>query len=223
VLGDADNNVPYADAPASGLVYARRQQANGEWGPPFLVRGSALPGTNTPGTPVEIIVDNQHQQRVAGTDFVAMQSLGVNPTQYATTDPNANNPQFVNQQYLTTAYAQVVAGTLKVAIRGWIVFSAGTFYKPEGQVDFTGNVPSSGSHCLAVIAYQNDYATLEVQYSTPKNKLIPLDLSDVQEAWDLMSAPTTNVPLWAFSLADGQSSLSDSDRFLDLRNLINLP
>jgi len=222
ITGDVNGNVSYQDMPTSGLVWARRQQADGTYGAPFLVRGSQIPGTNTPGIPVELSVDRNRQQRVEGIDVAGAQVIGFNPTQFSTTDPNANNSAFVNQQFITTAYAQVVEGTLKVGIRGWIVFSAGTFYKVEGQVDFTGNIPSAGNHGLAVIASLNDYSGFEVQYSTPKNTGVPLDLTDVQEAWDLMSAPTTNIPMWAFSIGDGQTTLTDTDRWLDLRNMINI-
>lgn len=219
VLGDASSNVQYQDAPSSGMVWARRMQANGTYGPPFLVRGSTLSSSNTPGIPVELGIDKQKYQHVEGVDFASLQSLNVNPTQYGAVDPNTNNPAFVNQQFITTAYAQIVEGTLKVAIRGWLIIVASVVYKLEGQVDFTGNVPTAGNHRLAVISRKNDYSTLEVQYSTAKPDGIPLDISDLQEA--ITATTATNVFLWAFSLADAQTVLTENNRWMDLRGLIN--
>lgn len=204
-----------------GYWWVRQIQAGGTYGPPQQVRGCIIPMKTTPGTPVKLgLVESE--KAVLGPDFVGMLSQGVNPTQAAVVDPNANNPSFVNQSYITTAYGQIIEGTLFVGIRGILILASGTWYKLNDKIDISSGVPGAGDHCLAVIAVQNDYATLEVQFSTAKSMLIPLDMDDLQEAWTAMSDATTNAPLWAFELADGQSELIENNRWADLRQLINV-
>ncbi len=203
-----------------GYWWVREIQAGGTYGPPIQVRGCLMAMTTTPGLTIRLGIAEGEKQ-VLGPDFISAVSQGVNPTQSAAVDPNANNPSFVNQAFIATAYEQIVEGTLKVGLRGAVPLAAGVFVKVEGQFDFTGNVPTSGEHCLAVTAIQSDLSTLETQYSTAKNDLIPLDIDDLNEAWALMSDPTTNKPLWAWSLADGQSELVEDNRWLDIRQFLN--
>lgn len=221
VLGrtsDANSEVFVNGRP--GYWWVRQMQAGGGFGPSQQVRGCTIPMQTTPGTPVFLVLD-EGELAVGGPDFIGLVSQGVNPTQAAAVDPNANNPSFVNQSYITTAYGQIVEGTLYVAIRGWLVLdSTGTWHKIETRVGPV-TVPSAGDHCVAVIAVQSDATTFEIQYSTDKSTLIPLDLDDLNEAWSAMSAPTTNAPLWAFELADGQTELIEQNRWADLRQIIN--
>lgn len=220
VFGDEIGNLYFQDNPALGLVWVRRMQANGTYGKSFLVRGPTKPIKMIPGYPVVLGIDSDNVQRVMDVDFASVQSLGANPLQSAAVDPNTNNNTFVNQQYITTMFAQIVDGTLKVGVRGWLVLDAGTWYKVEGQVDFTGSVPSAGNHCVAVISVLNDYSALEVQYSTAKDMQIPLDLSDLQEAWT--ATTSTNYPNSAWAIGDGQTELAEANRWADLKQMINI-
>lgn len=219
---DSANTPVNATELPPGYMWVRRMQANGTYGPPFIVQGSVAPGANQPGVPVELGVDARNRNSIRGVNFIQAQALGINPTQYSTVDPNTNNNGFVNQAFITTAYEQIVTGTLKVGLRGAIPLVAGVFVKVEGQFDFTGNVPASGLHCLAVTSIQSDLSTLETQYSTAKSTLIPLDLGDLNEAWALMSDPLTNKPLWSWELSDGQTALVEANRWMDNRQLWNV-
>lgn len=219
VMGDETGAVDYTPDP--GVIYARKPQAGGGFGPPFLVRGPTIPMSRLAGKPIQLGPDNQGKYRVLDVDYAGLRVLGVNPTQDAANDPNANNNLFINQAYLTTGYGQIVETTLKVAIRGWLALDAGVWYKFEGQADFTGNVPSASSHCAAIVAVLRDYSGLEVQYSTAKSTGIPLDTDDLNEAWALMS-DATNTPIASFDIGDGITELVEANRWLDIRQLINL-
>lgn len=208
-----------------GYWWVRQIQAGGTYGPPQQVRGCLIPMATTPGTTVRLGLD-EGELAVLGPDFASALVKNINPTQAAVVDPNANNPAFVNQSMITTAYGQIVEGTLKVAIRGWLILnSSGVWSQPgasvDTQIDFTGSVPASGSHCLAATALQSDGVTFEVQYSTAKSVTIPLDLDDINEAWALMSDPLTNAPLWGWDIGDGITTLTEANRWLDLRQLVN--
>lgn len=221
VLGrsdDANAELFYTGQP--GLVWVRRRQASG-YGQPFLAEGpTTVAITMKPGIPV-VLKREGKVYKVVDKDRAGARQQGVNPIQDSVVDPNANNPAFVNQSMITTAYAQIVDGTLYVAIRGWLILdSTGTWHKFDGKIGPL-TVPSAGQHQLNVIAIKNDAATLEVQTSTAKSTTIPLDLGDLNEAWAAMSAPTTNAPLWAFELANGQTAIIESDRWADLRQLVN--
>lgn len=221
VLGqtsDASSPVFVNDRP--GYWWVREIQAGGTYGPAIQVRGCTLPMVPTPGLTVKLGVVESEKQ-VLGPDFVSALAQGVNPTQSAAVDPNANNPSFVNQAFIATAYGQIVEGTLKLAIRGSVPLVAGVFVKVEGQVDFTSNVPSAGNHCLALTAVLSDLSGFETQYSTAKSTGIPLDIDDLNEAWALMSDPLTNKPLWSFDIGDGQTALVETNRWMDNRQFLN--
>lgn len=203
-----------------GYVWVRPVQAGGTLGKSYRVRGPLVPMQMTPGTPVNLTTSG-HEKQIAGINFESALAQGVNPTQSAVVDPNANNPGFVNQAFIATAYQQIVAGTLKVGIRGSVPLVAGVFVKVEGQLDFTGNVPSSGNHCLAVTAVLSNLSGFEVQYSTAKSVRIPLTIDDLNEAWALMSAPLTNKPLWSWELSNGQTALVEANRWMDNRQFLN--
>lgn len=220
VLGDESGNVYFQDNPALGLVWVRRMQAGGTFGKSFLVRGPTKPIKMTPGMPVVLGIDSDNVQRVMDVDFASIQGQGANPLQSAAVDPNTNNPLFVNQQMITTSFAQIVDGTLKVGVRGWLAMENDVWYKAEGQVDFTGSVPSSGSHCLALISILSDFSGVEVQYSTAKDTQIPLDLTDVQEAW--AATTTGNKPNSGWDIGNGQTALAEMNRWGDLRQFQNV-
>jgi len=223
VLGQtSDANSPVFVNDRPGYWWVRFIQAGGTYGPAVQVRGCLIAMVTNPGVPVKMGVV-EGEKAVIGPDFVGLLSQGVNPTQSAVVDPNANNPGFVNQAYITTAYANIIEGTLTVGLRRWLPQQNDTIYNVGGTADwiadFTGNVPSAGEHCIAVIAVLPDFSALEVTYSTAKPDGITLDLGDVQEA---ISAGTSGATrLWAFSLADGQTELTEVNRFMDLRTAIS--
>ena len=218
VLGNETGAVAVNGNP--GYVWVRPAQAGGTLGKAFRVRGPVVPMSMIPGKPVKLGVI-EGELSIISIDFVSALAQGLNPTQDSVVDPNANNPAFVNQAYITTAYGQIVEGTLKIAIRGALVLGTSSFVKLEGQIDVSSGVPSTGEHCLVVIACQNDYITLEIQLSTAKGAQIPLDIDDLNEAWALMSDPTTNAPLWGFELIGDDTELIESNRWADLRQVIN--
>lgn len=217
VLGDETGAVFVNGNP--GYVWVRPLQAGGTFGKATRARGPLQAMPMEPGHPVKLGVI-EGQPAVLESDFAGLLSKGINPSQSAADDPNANKAMFVKQSYITTAYGQIVEGTLFIAIRGWLILASGVWSKLDKNIGPL-TVPGAGDHCLAVIAVQSDGVTLEVQYSTDKSVLIALDLDDLNEAWSAMADPTTNAPLWAFELADGQTAIVEDNRWADLRQMIN--
>lgn len=216
---DPQSDVAVSGSP--GYWWVRKMQAGHTYGPPSKVRGCTIPIDMTPGTPV-MMGEIEGEDAVLGPDFAGALARNLNPLKSAVQDPNANNPLFVNQQMITTGFPQVVEGTLKVAIRGWLVLDPEdvTWRKFEKQSpDLT--IPAAGLHCAAVISVLRDYSDIEIQYSTSKDVAIQLDVDDLNEAWGLMSDPT-NTPMGSFDVGNGITQLTDANRWLDIRQLWSL-
>jgi len=88
----------------------------------------------------------------------------------------------------------------------------GTIYHfPKTAVDLSASLPGSANKmCFAGIFIQNDYATIEIQTSTPRLITdLPLGLADVQEI--VTAATSTDAPVFAVKLVNGQATISQDD------------
>jgi hypothetical protein len=210
--------------PQSGLVYVRVVASTG-LGAPFLARGPTDANVMmVPGAGVWLQTDAEGHAYISGPNFSVQRGAGTNPIMNNMADP-AN--RWVAQQSIITGLSHAISTpatpSTEVAVRGWKPIVNGTAYDFRGAqtTTFTANIPAAGSHRLGVIFLQSDYATLETQFSTAKDVSDDLTVeADVQECLD--AASTGAVALWAWRLHDAQTSITDADLWLDLRQFLNV-
>jgi hypothetical protein len=175
--------------------------------------------TITPGAAVWLNYDENNELVITGGNGLAQEQQGINPIQQNPLDPFVNEP--VNQaEILTLNSSPVTPPSTLVYLKAWPVIVSGTMsIFPGGTIDLTSFIPAAGEHCACVVGVMNDYATLEAYASTAKATTDPLDLTDYQEAIDGLTATTT--PAWFYRLHDDQTTITDEDRWLDIRQLVN--
>lgn len=97
-----------------------------------------------------------------------------------------------------------------------------TYYEwPGGDIDLSGEVPSSGNHCYTVVFWRTSTNDLAIASSTPQSTSTPLDDTDVQEAIDA-GAYADGTPIKAFALQGDMTALNgDVDHTVDIRTLFS--
>lgn len=173
------------------------------------------------GQPVLLKYDIDGKLAVDKIDFTAVQAAGGNPLQNNASDGQAN--AFVATSSITTLICTPTAPpSLNVALFGWKPVIQGTIYDfPGALIDLSSFVPSAGNHCVAVIFVKPDLATVEVFASTAKSTSDPLTIiGDLQET--ISQSTSGSTPAWVWRLHDGQASIVDADRLMDLRNPWNV-
>jgi len=218
VLGDENGRIDEPGRP--GYVRVRRQTSEG-LGKYEVVRERGV-FVRTPGAAVKVGLDSDGELAVIEGDFAGQLAQGANPLLNNTA--NTDIYQWVGQSQITTLYSHALttATTLStsVAVRAWIYVRNNTLQRfPGAQVSLSSYIPASGLHRIAVVFVTVDNST-EVVSSTTKNTLDPLGLTDVQECLDARSPGS--YPVWAWKLADAQTSITENDKYLDVRGIINV-
>ncbi len=219
IVGDDNGNI--FDATIPGNVFVRIQYANG-YGRAISVRGPV--GTTVqlkPGTRVKLALEDG-RLCIQNYDVSGGVLGGVNIYQ-------ANNPQpasgtFIGQQSIITGLVipQKVPDQT-VAILSWPVIYNNTYYPFPGKgiEDLSSYIPASGNNCYALISVNSDFTTTTVTASTERGiDDLPLGEADVQEC--LTAAPALSVPLAIIRLYGGQTTITNSDIVLDIRQMINI-
>lgn len=224
ILGDGSGRIYDSQNPNSGYVWVQQQTSNG-YSTAQRVRGpyQGAPVQMIPGNPVVLKLDTDGQLFVAGPDFQSAVSVGINPNANNASDENAKG--WTNQSSIVTLVSTCTPPpSLSVLVRGWMAISnlALTWF-PGGTVDLTALVPTAGNQCIAVIVVKSDYATLAAYASTAKDSTDVLGVTDIQEALNAAAAvDPAAVPIWAWRLHDAQTTITDKDSWLDLRQFLNL-
>ncbi len=218
VLGDA-NGVVYPDpVNRPDLMNVRYKTAAGLSLPPALPVGPNYVGQDTPGTPVICRYDNNGQLVIWGNDIPGQRANGFNPI--------ANNPAAsVNQRTTPTDTILPLLShctspvSLKVVVRSFFYVAGRLAYLFDGaQVDLSSYVPSAGNHRIVGLFLKEDN-TIEISASTTQSLLAPFDLSDYQEC--VTGASIGSTPIWFWHLHDAQTTITDDDRLLDGRQIVN--
>lgn len=218
VLGDVNGVIDEPGRP--GYVRVRRYTSDG-LGQYEVVRERGMT-VRTPNTPVKLGYDTDDELAVIESDFGGQLAQGTNPV--------LNNPlnqdvyKWTGQSELTTLFCHALTTattpSTSVAVRAWIYTRHNTIQRFAGaQVDLSSVIPAVGLHRIAVVfvTYAN---STEVVASTTKNTLDPIDLTDVQECFD--NRTPGSYPVWAWKLADAQTSITENDKWLDCRGILNV-
>lgn len=190
---------------------------------PTLVRGPyTMPGlVPKDGMPCTVEYDAQGQLYIAKINFAQAVVSGFNPVPVP--PPSNTNGAFVTQdQLVTMRCSQQANPDLTVHLSGWKpVVNQVAYDFPGGDVDLSSFVPgTTGEHCAVSIFLQSDFATIEVQSSTPVPLVQGLSIDDVNETLTAASGDATII--WVYDIANGDTVILDTDTFLDIRQLVNI-
>lgn len=172
------------------------------------------------GMPVLLKYDIDHKLAVDKIDFTAVQAAGGNPLQNNASDGQAN--AFVSTSSITTLICTPTAPpSTNVALFGWKPVIGRTVYDDPGAlIALASFIPAAGLHCVAIVFVMFDFSTVEVFASTAKSTSDPISIADLQEA--ISQATVGSTAAWVWRLHDGQASIVDADRLMDLRNPWNV-
>jgi len=228
LLGDGNGNINDSKQPWLVRVRELYADANGleQPGPAFLVFGWAGNAYHVfDGSRVEIGSDNNGQLCVLGEHTQSTVQRGRNPTVLNIGDPRTKSASLSSFKFLLShPVATGNTDSMLIAIR------AGAFRDPLGQwqifpgiqVDLTSYVPAtSGYHGLVGLFLKNDN-TITAIASTAKPDVVKLTHgTDLQEIYD--SAPSNAMPIWAWRVTEGMTTITDSHSYQDMRPWMQTP
>jgi hypothetical protein len=240
VLGNGSGNIYAGD----GMYWARwpgsaDENGNATYSPPFRVFGGGKNFITQDSRRVYVVQNHKGQLEIDGAVYEDLLAAGIKPSAM---NPNEPRRQFGRlddiQNFkaipVTTTGMKVRIGELFYVDRNGIPrffpgsVAVATASNPAVHVDLTSSRPGTDDfECFALISFnQDDWAAgnnpLEVSVSTAQTSLPPtLGITDIQEAFAGMS--DFAMPIKAFHLVNGMSSLRGSRFDLDVRDWLNVP
>jgi hypothetical protein len=240
VLGNGSGNIYAGD----GMYWARwpgsaDENGNATYSPPFRVFGGGKNFITQDSRRVYVVQNHKGQLEIDGAVYEDLLAAGIKPSAM---NPNEPRRQFGRlddiQNFkaipVTTTGMKVRIGELFYVDRNGIPrffpgsVAAAITGNPAVHVDLTSSIPATDDfECFALISFnQDDWAAgnnpLEVSVSTAQTSLPPtLGITDIQEAFAGMS--DFAMPIKAFHLVNGMSSLRGSRFDLDVRDWLNVP
>lgn len=223
-LGDRDGDGAVVYVPGRpGWAYVREPQAGG-FGAPVARRINGVIDPTRDRYVILAYAEN-NELVIQGRDFDATAASGGQPA-IQPGDPNTSETGWLYQHKFATllshAYTTTSGGpSTDIGVRTWIHIRNGTLAAfPGARIDAASFVPSAGQHRVVCVFLKDD-DTLELQGSTAKSMVDPLTFTDIQAC--ITASTADSLPVWAWILKDAQSAITDADKWLDLRNLINDP
>lgn len=180
------------------------------------------PGIAVPmlaGIAVDLEYNSWGELQIAGADPKGLQQQGINQIQLNPLDPYAHGK--TNQAEILTLSSHVSSPISTIVwVQAWVIVVNQTIsIFPGGSIDLVSYIPSADNHRAVVVAVKSDFTTLEAGASTTQATTDPLDVTDYQEAIAVLSVGST--PVWIYRLHDGQTTVTDDDKWLDLRQMVN--
>lgn len=224
-LGDRDGDGQVVYVPGRpGWAYVREPQAGG-WGPPVPRR---ISGVINPTADRYVILgyDESGELVIQARDIRSMAASGGQPVKQPGDPQTADSAWLFQDKFVTLlsfSYTTTLGGpSTDIGVRAWLYIRSGTLtYFPGERIDAASFIPAAGAHRVVCVFLKTDN-TLELVGSTAKSIVDPLTYSaDIQECLD--NATAGSLPVWAWILKDDQSAITDADKWLDLRNLVNDP
>ncbi len=93
--------------------------------------------------------------------------------------------------------------------------------KQADKIDLASFIPTTGNHRVVALFLRSITNTIQVTGSTTQAISSALDLTDLQECFTAADANT--IPIQSFILQDGQTTIDETDAYIDLRQFINAP
>ena len=220
-LGTGDGII--YDSTQDGNVFVRFPASDGNLTAPVSVRlrASVSISGNDSQQPVKVGRDKEGKLAVLDIDFEGTKAHGGSPLDANAADKrrNAYTPpeNFIPLDCHSTSAPGALTTEVYVNPLVYIVDNTVHFFYGE-LVDLAAAIPAAGFQRLACLFLKTD-DTIETVTSTQKTTIEVIGDDDVQECLD--GATPGAKPAWAWLLANGAASLSDADRWLDLRQRIN--
>ena len=205
---------------SNGRVGVRILLATGRYAPSVLLplaRGLQLPLRYD--LPVKVGYDSTGQRIILGADHGAMAVQGLSPAVANLGDPQNNLIRIEQMQPLRCRPSgQATKELYAEVLPGRIIISGTSFNWAGGDIDLSGDVPSSGNHLYSLVGITTAGA-LESAVSTAQSTATALDNTDMQEAYDALTTGT--IPIKAFVLANGDAALDGTltTGAIDMRQL----
>lgn len=234
ILGDENG---FVDVPNElGYHWARFAASadvnnNATFGPAFKVMANPGAGYSpTNGRRVKLKLTDEGWKVEEGS-FQDMVQAGIDPRAL---NPNDPYRAFRYLDEITDTSSRGIASGLKVQVQGWKYNTADNVFKIDigtdatTHVDLTSNRPSAGNHRYAVLVFNitEDIAgndPWQVYDSTAIATTTALTEANIQTAYDLFPSDELIVPIKAYYLAAGQTTIKGPRYDVDLRTAWNIP
>lgn len=174
----------------------------------------------TPGAAVYIGYDLDGEYTITQADYEGQIAQGTNPLINNAADSNINN--FTSQGQFTTGLSFAYeTGLTEVGVQPWFFFQNGVIRQFNGaRVELSSYIPASGLQRLACL-FLTPSDTVEVNASTAISLVDVLTIDDdFTECWQ--GATPGSIPLSAWRLADNQTEVLGTNKWLDLRGVLNI-
>lgn len=219
VIGTLNGNVDSGlNSRQTGLIWVRAVEGEGRGIPFMCLKGVLGNYPTSPDTPVIVGFDRNGRPSIVSIDPRGFLEQGrdigaVNAADaryYGYVDLSKASILLPSAQETATTTIGVNPMLYRDVEHQWHVFGG-------GGLDLAASIPAAGQHRLACQFLKPDN-TLEVQVSTAKSQVLGLGVADVQECQD--ASTPGSIPVFAWRLADAQSTISNASKFWDLRNWI---
>lgn len=205
----------------SGYCRVRYPSADG-FGFPTVVR-LKINIDLKPGTPVIVGYDRDGQAAVVDVDFDGMEAGNYNPLVTTTINPTTNgvdlnlSPILISTPFGAAKPLYVTLFPFKYIRNGTIH----TFTGASGGIDLSSFVPGSADqHCVVGIFVTPSDAS-ETKASAAQSTGDPLTDDDFQEC--ITASTDGGFPVAFWRLRTSQTLISDTDKYWDARQWINVP
>lgn len=221
-LGDENGEI--YDINQDGYVWVRFLAAGGNFSKAISVRLRAVVPINSEDSQTPVMVGYDHQGKLAVLDIDFDGMLARNQSPYLSNPADVNLYGFTAPSQFMPLYSHATStpstASTDVAVWGIVYIYGDTVHVFYGErVALSSYIPSAGQQRLACLFLKAD-DTIEVTVSTIKAEAEPIGIVDLQECLD--GATPGSLPLWAWLLKDAATTLTDADRYQDLRQLINM-
>ena len=236
-LGDTHGAGSRVDVPGkNGYVYVhfpdgRDQNGLARYSQPTIARASGAPYINAPGSMVYVAVRYNNELEIVSANYAGMDRAGIDTR---VLNPLNQQSKFVYPWQLTYGQASAVATSVTTSFRVMVksfrhytgnVFK--TFSTPlqADKINLSSYVPAANMHCYAAVWIDTYTNTAVVTTSVSQSLFTPLDETDLQEliVRTASSRPADGIPLKAFYLSNGQSTIQQSALDVDLRQWLDNP
>lgn len=236
-LGDTHGAGSRVDVPGkNGYVYihfpdGRDESGFARFSQPTIARSSGAAYINAPGSTVYVAVRYNNELEIVSANYAGMDRAGIDTR---VLNPLNQQSKFVYPYQLTYGLASAVATSATTSflvmvksLRHYTGNVFKTFATPlqANKINLSSYVPAADMHCYAAVWIDTYTNTAVVTTSVSQSLFTPLDETDLQEliVRTASSRPADGIPLKAFYLSNGQSTIQQSALDVDLRQWLDNP
>lgn len=207
------------------VVLATDSSGNIQYSPAFLVHAGANPSYRpSAGYMVQIGLNKSGDLAIIEADTRYLDAVDE--------DVQASNPRLPNSRFITpdlwvegyntaNATANTPSTEVSVAPMRYVTAYNEQYLFAGGAINLETLIPVSDKHRLALVYLDTTTNALDVSTSTVKSLFSPFGETDINEC--LQGMPVESIPLGMYRLSNAQSTVTDRDKWADMRGFINAP